>query len=87
MPCISVTFSVLKLLKSSDARKLQLSNMPPMSVTFSVLKLLKSSDARELQSWNMRLMSMTFSVLRFRMSLMSCNFMHFWNQRLVEVGR
>ena len=49
MPPISVTFAVLKLLKSSDARELQFQNIPSIVVTFSVLKLVKSSDGRELQ--------------------------------------
>ena len=38
MPPMSVTFSVLKLLKSSDARERHLLNMPCMSVTFAVLR-------------------------------------------------
>ena len=49
MRFISVTFTVLKPVKSSDARELQPINMRLISVTFAVLKPVKSSDARELQ--------------------------------------
>ena len=61
---ISVTFAVLKLLKSREERLLQPENIDDISVTFAVLKLLKSREERLLQPENIDDISVTFSVLK-----------------------
>ena len=61
---MSVTFAVLKPLRSREVKELQPANISHMFVTFEVLKLLTSRDVNDSHSWNMPNMVVTFEVLK-----------------------